>query len=164
MQVREAGEDAWLGRPAPEDPELDCHSSDQHVRHMQIALLQPQACSSTAMSLPADGHGAEVAVKGAHALLMWPQAASCTAGAMVRDSFAWTACELDCEAHYMLAALRRQPNLKVVHACLPVSIGQVRCHSGRYSYRSLKEALEAARDGDQILLRRGIHNGLGYAC
>ena len=24
LQVRSAGEDAWLGRPAPEDQELDC--------------------------------------------------------------------------------------------------------------------------------------------
>ena len=31
----------------------------------------------------------------------------------------------------------------------------------RVSFRSVKEAVEAARDGDQILLLRGIHNGLG---
>ena len=33
----------------------------------------------------------------------------------------------------------------------------------RVSFRSIKEAVEAARDGDQILLLRGIHNGMGYA-
>jgi hypothetical protein len=31
----------------------------------------------------------------------------------------------------------------------------------RVSFRSVREAVEAARDGDQILLLRGIHNGMG---
>ena len=31
----------------------------------------------------------------------------------------------------------------------------------RYSYRSLQDALAAARDGDTICLQRGMHNGLG---
>lgn len=30
------------------------------------------------------------------------------------------------------------------------------------SFRSVKEAMEAAQDGDQIILLPGIHNGLGY--
>ena len=33
--------------------------------------------------------------------------------------------------------------------------------SQRTSYRSIKEAVEAARDGDQIILQPGIHNGMG---
>ena len=31
----------------------------------------------------------------------------------------------------------------------------------RTSFRSIKEAVAAARDGDRIILRRGIHNGMG---
>ena len=31
----------------------------------------------------------------------------------------------------------------------------------RASFRSVKEAVEAAQDGDQIILLPGIHNGLG---
>ena len=31
----------------------------------------------------------------------------------------------------------------------------------RTSFRSIKEAVTAAQDGDRILLRRGIHNGMG---
>ena len=33
----------------------------------------------------------------------------------------------------------------------------------RVSFRSVKEAVEAARDGDHILLLQGIHNGMGCA-
>ena len=33
--------------------------------------------------------------------------------------------------------------------------------SQRTSYRSVKEAVEAARDGDQVILEPGIHNGMG---
>ena len=33
----------------------------------------------------------------------------------------------------------------------------------RFSYRSVKEAVHAARNGDKVLLEKGIHNGLGYA-
>ncbi len=29
------------------------------------------------------------------------------------------------------------------------------------SFRSLHAAMKEARDGDQIILRKGIHNGLG---
>lgn len=31
----------------------------------------------------------------------------------------------------------------------------------RVSFRSVKEAVEAAEDGDQIILLPGIHNGMG---
>lgn len=30
-----------------------------------------------------------------------------------------------------------------------------------YSFRSIHAAVAAARDGDQIMLKKGIHNGLG---
>ncbi len=30
-----------------------------------------------------------------------------------------------------------------------------------FSFRSVHAAMKAARDGDQIILRKGIHNGLG---
>jgi hypothetical protein len=33
----------------------------------------------------------------------------------------------------------------------------------RTSFRSVKEAVTAAQDGDRILLRRGTHNGMGCA-
>ena len=33
----------------------------------------------------------------------------------------------------------------------------------RTSFRSLKEAVAAARDGDRILLLAGVHNGMGCA-
>ncbi len=32
----------------------------------------------------------------------------------------------------------------------------------RTSFRSVKEAVTAAQDGDRILLRRGTHNGMGW--
>lgn len=33
--------------------------------------------------------------------------------------------------------------------------------SQRRSYRSIKDAVEAAQSGDQIILQPGVHNGLG---
>lgn len=35
--------------------------------------------------------------------------------------------------------------------------------SQKASFRSAKEAVDAAQDGDQIILLPGIHNGMGYA-
>ncbi len=50
MQVREAGEEAWLGRPAPEVPELDY--SPQQASHSLIsdANIMAGSTSSTAHS------------------------------------------------------------------------------------------------------------------
>lgn len=49
--------------------------------------------------------------------------------------------------HWGVADVRHQPFLLAARQ--------------RVSFRSVKEAVAAARDGDQILLLAGIHNGMG---
>lgn len=90
LEVRPAGDDAWLGGPAPEDPVLD--------------LTDETAAAASSCLLP---YGVA-------------DAAAATPGAITTA---------------------RQ----------------------RVSFRSVKEAVAAARDGDQILLLAGIHNGMGEA-
>ncbi|KAL3162418.1 hypothetical protein ABBQ32_010088 [Trebouxia sp. C0010 RCD-2024] len=94
-QVRSAGEDAWLGRPAPEDPTLD----------------EPQAHTP---------------------LLQLKCNEQCT----------------DLDKH------RTDP---------PQSTPLATTGMRRASFRSVKEAVDAAQDGDQIILLPGIHNGMGEA-
>ena len=45
---------------------------------------------------------------------------------------------------------------------LLIDIGSLLVGSQKTSFRSVKEAMEAAQDGDQIILLPGIHNGMGY--
>lgn len=47
------------------------------------------------------------------------------------------------------------------YCCVFHTRHQVVCAVRKFSFRSLHAAVAAARDGDQILLKRGIHNGLG---
>ncbi|DBA69639.1 TPA: hypothetical protein ACH3X2_012700 [Trebouxia sp. C0005] len=91
--VRSAGEDAWLGKPAPEDPTLDGPSTHS-ASPLQIENSHPD-CKNTQL-------------------------------------FSKTA------------------------ASQALTTG-----SQRTSYRSIKEAVEAAHDGDHIILQPGIHNGMG---
>ncbi|KAA6428841.1 MAG: hypothetical protein FRX49_01716 [Trebouxia sp. A1-2] len=93
LQVRSAGEDAWLGKPAPEDPTLDGPSTHS-ASPLQIENSHPD-CKNTQL-------------------------------------FSKTA------------------------ASQALTTG-----SQRTSYRSIKEAVEAAHDGDHIILQPGIHNGMG---
>ncbi|DBB01102.1 hypothetical protein WJX77_003106 [Trebouxia sp. C0004] len=93
LQVRSAGEDAWLGKPAPEDLTLDGPSSHS------ASLLQ---------------------IRGGHT---------------------------DCKDTHLVSRGAASQALTT--------------GSQRTSYRSIKEAMEAACDGDQIILQPGIHNGMG---
>lgn len=86
LEVRSAGEEAWLGREAPEDPVLD---------------RKKETLAIDATGLP----------------------------------------------------VQKNDNVSGGNACTAIE--------ERFSFRSLKEAMEAAKDGDRILLLRGIHNGSG---
>lgn len=86
LEVRSAGEEAWLGREAPEDPVLD---------------RKKETLAIDAMGLP----------------------------------------------------VKHSENVDNGNGCTEIE--------ERFSFRSLKEAMEAAKDGDRILLLRGIHNGSG---
>lgn len=120
-QVRSAGEEAWLGGPAPHVPELDGPLDED----------APAGAGPTLALPPPGGPGAAAAgVKGSSSAL----ALAAPAGAPVDPLVAW-------DYRRTTAAGGRR----------------------RTSFRSIKEAVAAARDGDRILLRRGVHNGMGCA-
>lgn len=117
LQVRSAGEDAWLGRPAPHVLELDGPEDDDSMGPATtVPLPLPEAAG-------AGVGGAMTAAAGA--------AGGCTVGdPLVSWDFRQTA-----------AVLQKR----------------------RTSFRSIREAVTAAHDGDRIVLRRGTHNGMGCA-
>ena len=98
-QVRSAGDEAWLGGPAPHVPELDGPLEGAEGGSQPVLSLLP-------------GGGSVGSGTGTAALTAW----GTPGGALARR---------------------------------------------RTSFRSLREAAAAARDGDRILLRRGVHNGMG---
>ncbi|BDA45677.1 probable UPF0225 protein Spro_2712 at N-terminal half [Coccomyxa sp. Obi] len=100
-EVRDAGEEAWLGREAPEDPELD------GAEEPLLALPSSSNGDGAAEKLPSSCREVMASLSGGTA------------------------------SHHALGLVRK------------------------FSFRSLHAAVAAARDGDQILLKRGIHNGLG---
>jgi hypothetical protein len=124
-QVRYAGPEAWLCRPAPHVPELDGQEDTDGqgvVTHLPPrshggALARGGSAPASALAAPgtAAGAGAAAAVGGGDPLVAWSYGRS--------------------------VAAARGPR--------------------RTSFRSIKEAVEAARDGDRIVLRRGQHNGMG---
>lgn len=113
LEVRNAGDEAWLGKPAPYVPELDG------------PLDESNALPSDDLSEISSGGD-----KAAVAMLDDRQSAQLTAR---QDSLA--------QWNYANTSLAIQ--------------------SQRTSFRCLKEAYKAARDGDRIVLQKGVHNGLG---
>lgn len=112
LEVRSAGEDAWLGKPAPHIPELDGPLDE-----------------STA--LPSDDLDT-VRLHGTHGGEKI-KALESGSGSSRGDGLAeWNFAET-----------------------------QLAMQSTRTSFRCIKEAYEAAKDGDRIVLLRGIHNGMG---
>jgi hypothetical protein len=123
-QVRPAGEEAWLGRPAPHVPALDGPLDEDSALPSDDLTIAPPTPALAAAPAPAGAAGRALAVAAA--------AAATPAG----DALAGWDYRADARA---LAARQRT------------------------SFRCLREALGAARDGDRVLLRRGVHNGLGEA-
>ena len=114
LHVRSAGDEAWLGGPAPYDPQLD---GPEAVDPGQVVKY----LSSTA-GLKGDAALGAVVPLG-------PDGAPLQAGPAPDRLVTWQA----------------------QHA------------QRRTSFRSLKEAMLAAEDGDRILLGSGTHNGMGCA-
>jgi hypothetical protein len=122
LEVRCAGDDAWLGGPAPHVPELDGPEDDDGdggggggVYH-----LDQDTCH--------------------HPALLETQHQDVGSGALaVTTTISGTdASNTDALVSWNYSSKRRKT-----------------------SFRSIKDAVAAARDGDRILLRSGIHNGMG---
>ncbi|KAK3238945.1 hypothetical protein CYMTET_51090 [Cymbomonas tetramitiformis] len=108
LEVRSAGEEAWLGKEAPADPLIDMQD-DTEMSTLSI-LEHPTA----ALTGPPTGN-----------------------------------------------ALVEAANLAVAQVQQEKAL--VESGEKRRSYRSLKLAMKAAKDGDQIVLLRGIHNMAGQS-
>lgn len=120
LEVRCAGDEAWLGGPAPHVPELDGPLDEDAPAGVGPALALPNS--------PTSGH---VSGSGGGSLARSGAAAGVAAGASSDPLVAW-------DFRRTAAAAAR-----------------------RTSFRCVREAVVAARDGDRILLRRGVHNGMG---
>lgn len=111
LEVRSAGEDAWLGKPAPHIPELDGPLDE-----------------STA--LPSDDVDT-ICLKNSRGV------ASETLNRVLPSS------KGDQLAEWNFAE------------------SQLATQANRTSFRCIKEAYEASKDGDKIVLLKGTHNGMG---
>lgn len=134
LEVRSAGEDAWLGRPAPYDPSRDGHLTEE------TALPSDDLTTlSSLASSPKESSRKNIQ----------SNSSSTTTAAVPSNIFV--------ESIQKDANCKNNTNLASWHYSdtLAASMNQ------RTSFRCLKEAMTAARDGDRILLRQGIHNGLG---
>lgn len=126
LEVRSAGEEAWLGGPASRVPELDGPEDEDSLLPAAMLPALPAGPTSRGggptISRGGGGGGglALVAQRGGQAAV--------SGDALAAWDYGQTA-----------GALQRR----------------------RTSFRSIKEAVAAARDGDRILLRRGVHNGMG---
>ena len=121
LQVRCAGEDAWLGGPAPHVPELDGPLADDGDGRCSGSGSAPPALPSTLdTGIPGISSSRGGSGSGTHAL--------------------------PAEGQLAVQQQWRQ---------------QQQGGGRRLSFRSVREAVAAARDGDRILLRRGVHNGMG---
>lgn len=124
LEVRSAGEEAWLGRPAPHVPALD-------------GPLTEETC------LPSDDVTVASGVPTAPAALLPGPGDSSSQGAALSGAAPSLSARSDALATWHYAD----------------SITAFKKH--RTSFRCIKEALAAAKDGDLILMRKGTHNGMG---
>jgi tetratricopeptide (TPR) repeat protein len=112
LEVRSAGDEAWLGRPAPYDPDLDGTLTEDELTSQE---------------------GASLALAGSLSKSTSTSNVSATQKPVQDDLVTWTHSNSN--------------------SALTSKI--------RTSFRSIKEAIAAAKDGDRILLLKGTHNGMG---
>ncbi|PRW57622.1 tetratricopeptide repeat 1 [Chlorella sorokiniana] len=136
LEVRSAGEEAWLCQPAPHVPELDGPEEEDDDPHGVVTTLPalPDSAGAGVAAASSGGSSSGGAKHAASGALVSSSSGHGAAGAAVDPLVAWDYRQVAAAA----AAARR-----------------------RTSFRSVLEAVTAARDGDRIILRRGIHNGMG---
>ncbi len=173
-QVRPAGEDAWLGGAAPEDPDLDgVGDGGDLVTDAGFSLTGGAAVSGSEEKAGASGAGAlstgassvvMAAAEGLvlsceHCSLLWGPAMTCRAQHAVDAVASAPARRLNVDDFQERLLLCSHFQCQTT-SLMPHGATAVR---QRTSFRSVKQAVAAARDGDQILLLAGIHNGMGCA-
>ena len=134
LEVRSAGDDAWLGRPAPHVPSLDGPLTEE------TALPSDDLSKSAVEEKETSRHKTPGLLPSASVTTPSKQS--------ITDSSAGTA-----------SISAREDGLATWHySDAPAVVSQQRT-----SFRSIREAVAAARDGDRIVLLRGVHNGMGEA-
>ena len=145
LEVRSAGEEAWLGRPAPHVPSLD-GPLDEDSALPTDSLEDVQR--DTAENSKPNGTARELKnINNKEKDLM----------------------ELQNSLNHTNNDKQHQHETKPSHASArrDALVGWsfdgalASRHRQRTSFRCLKEAMKAARDGDRILMLRGTHNGMG---
>ena len=169
-QVRDAGEEAWLGKEAPEDPALDVPEDEPllmlppapeaSAKAAQKGASAQQPDPNSHLSFGVRLHGLPV-----QSLVSTVQGLSRPAIKTVRGGQPRSLDRLP--VSYKLAcisrdALRSSVSCAQLHGCFGLGSVAMVCAAKRgTSFRSVHAAMAAARDGDHIILRKGIHNGLG---
>ena len=132
LEVRSAGEEAWLGRPAPHVPTLDGPLDEESALPSDDLSTTASTATTTAGLLLTNTPS--TAPPSSSTSITPPKETSLRTSARTDALSNW---------HYSdtLVAARRQ----------------------RTSFRCIREAVAAARDGDRITLLRGVHNAMGQS-
>lgn len=156
--MRSAGEDAWLGRPAPHNPVLDGPLTEEtalpsdDLDAAQHKTNNSSSKTKNPLPLPLPSSTSQSSsnnlVGGKNPKEKTPPPRTTGPGAMTLSSLSPT--------H------SKQPTLSG-DALVAWSYGGTSTALARQrtSFRCIKEAVKAARDGDRILLQPGVHNGMG---
>jgi Right handed beta helix region len=133
LEVRSAGDEAWLGRPAPHIPELDGPLNEE-------TALPSDDLSTTTTTAAINNDGASLNISTTKAL-------PSTSGAVGTRTSSPPDTSISARAD-ALVTFHHNSNYG---------------ENKRTSFRSIQEAVSAAQDGDRILLLKGVHNGMGQS-
>jgi tetratricopeptide (TPR) repeat protein len=145
LEVRSAGKDAWLGRPAPHVPELDGPLDEDSA--LPSDDIDTVTASDGAVADETQSHGSQ-------RLLRDGRQPHSTANDFGKPN-----------SNMLPPASIKRPAVVQARADAMAtwsyadSLAAVRRH--RTSFRCIKEAMAAARDGDHLVLKKGVHNGMG---
>ena len=132
LEVRSAGDEAWLGRPAP------------HILELDGPLNEESALPSDDLSLSTPTmFGMDESSDKTEAL----PSLSTTTGSGVSNGITTGNNSTDVISARATLHQNNRNRQKV----------------NRTSFRCIQEAISAARDGDRILLLKGVHNGMGQS-
>lgn len=136
LEVRSAGDEAWLGRPAP------------HILELDGPLDEDTALPSDDLSLP-------TATKN-------KDNSSCTTKALPSSTPTGNGLSNSIATSNTNGISARADSLATFHHKNSNDVRN-RQRLNRTSFRCIQEAISAANDGDRILLLKGVHNGMGQS-
>jgi hypothetical protein len=138
LEVRSAGDEAWLGRPAPHIPELDGPLTEN------TALPSDDLSASTTST--------STAVTTSAGSLNNNESNNNNRESTKRLTEAPSTNNISARADSLATFHQNNHHLNLHRQKL-----------NRTSFRCIQEAISAAQDGDRILLLKGVHNGMGQS-